>query len=207
MSNAPPNPLASLLADMATQVSHRALSLDPACHDALTKLDGQILQLQCSMPQADAYLHIYDGQMNYFAGNVEQPHVLVRGPAPALIGWLLGNAPKPAEITIDGDLTTLESVRGVLRAYRPDVATPLADAFGEELAANLIGGLELGWRGLTSALQVAEREARATGQRFYTNDDAVADFAKRVDELRLRVDRLNARVHTVLDAHNQAERG
>lgn len=203
--NEPHRGLDSVLADVLADLANRSLDLDPASRARLTGLEGRRVQITTELPGAlgsrDFTLIVQGGRLRFFPHPPEAPHVVARGTPPDLLAWLVaGESPAGSRLVIDGDTTVLSELRAALAAFRPDFAQPLSRLVGDELAQNALGAAELALASLQSALQGAGSAVRDGAARTFVDRTAFEGFLDQLDDLRMRVDRLAARV----DAREQA---
>lgn len=191
--------LDSMLADVLADLANRSLDLDPASRARLSSLEGRQVQISMSLPpplgRRDFTLSVQGGRLRFFPHAAAAPHVIVRG-SPADLGtWLFGgeNAAR-ARLEIDGDSTVLGELRAALQAFRPDFADPLGRVLGREVAQTALGAAELALATLRSAFEGASQAMRDGASRAFVDRRQAGQFLDELDELRLRIDRLAARV-------------
>ena len=191
--------LDSVLADALAELANSSLDLDPASRARLSGLEGRRVQISTDLAplgRRDFSLAVQLGRLRFFPHAPEQePNVIVRGSPPDLVAWLIaGENGARARLTIEGDTTVLAELRAALAAFRPDFGTPLSRVLGPDLAQAALGTAELALAALRSAFEGAGETFRHGTARTFV-DRAQADrFLDELDDLRLRVDRLAARV-------------
>ena len=181
------------LADIATRLSRQALQSDPVLAARLAQLQGNVVELQCTVPAATWHLQIEADQVRTVSGPAPHPQAVVRGSLPALSRWLLPGGGS-ADLEISGDQVLLMELADLLKSFSPDLAQPLNQLLGPELAGSLIGGAELGLQALQSLLEGAGRTVQKQATDTFVQRPQLNEFLDGVDELRLRVDRLAARI-------------
>lgn len=191
--------LDSVLADALADLANKSLDLDPASRARLSGLDGHRLQITADLPPPlggrDFALTVQAGRLRFFPHAPERPNVIVRGAPPDLAAWLIGGENAAGtRLTIDGDPTVLAELRAALTAFRPDFGRPLGDLLGAELAQTALGAAELALATLRSALEGAGRSVREGAAETFVDRAGANRFLDELDDLRLRVDRLAARV-------------
>ncbi len=188
----------AVLVDLLADLVNRSLDLDPASRARLGALEGTRVQLTVELGplgNRDLALAVTSGRLRAFARPAEAPHVILRGNPAAIGAWLLGADPNGVGgLTIDGDSTALAQLSEVLKGFRPDLAGPLERLLGAEGARTLLGSAELAFAGLRSALEGAGRSVREGAADAFVDRRQAARFLDDLDDLRLRVDRLAARV-------------
>jgi ubiquinone biosynthesis protein UbiJ len=190
---------AAVLADALTDLANRGLGLDPATAARLAALEGRRLRLEAELPgplgSQSVTLEIRDGGLHRPRHDDVPPNVIVRGRPPALLAWLGGvDAGAAGQIHIDGDSAVLAELRSALLGFRPDAEAPLAGLLGPDLARDLLGGAELAMATLRSALQGGTNAMRHSAGASLADHRQLDVLLDRLDDLRLRVDRLGARV-------------
>lgn len=192
MTSGPEAVLADLLADLA----NAGLELDPATQARLAALEGRSLQISTRLAplgERDLTLRVSGGRLRLHPHAVDAPHVIVRGDPSTLLAWLTG-ADEPGGLRIDGDSTVLGEFTAVLRTFRPDLGGPLARLLGPHAARDALGTAELALAGLRSAFQGARNSVRDGAGRTFLDRAGLDRLLDELDDLRLRADRLGARV-------------
>ncbi|NBC23025.1 MAG: hypothetical protein GVY21_06075 [Gammaproteobacteria bacterium] len=199
----------AVLADLLADLVNRSLALDPASRARLENLEGSRVQITAELPfgPRDLTLTVSGGRLRCFARSDDAPHAVVRGRPQDLAAWLLGSSANAArssagargstgagQVTIDGDTTVLGELSGVLREFRPDLEQPLSQVLGANAARTALGTAELALASLRSALEGAGRTARAGAAETFVDRRQTDRLLDELDDLRLRVDRLGARV-------------
>ncbi len=203
MATNPADAIGALLADIANAVSQQALATDPVLRSRLETLEGSTIEIQCVTPPATWALHVTGGSLRLASGAAAAPRAVVRGTALALGSWLL---PGPSDdVEIDGDALLLASLREILRDFAPDLATPLANALGSDTAATLLGTAELGLKSLQSALTGMRESLTTRSSAVFVQRPEFDELLDGIDTLRLRVDRLAARVRRHEDENRPDE--
>jgi ubiquinone biosynthesis protein UbiJ len=203
------NPIEELLASLATTVSNATLGLDPSSAARLAALEGKCLRLEIEGPgRAGALtntLLVRGGTLEWCSDHdAHRPNVIVTGPLPDIAALLLDGASRTdGRVTIDGDETLLADFGGLLKHFEPDLAAPVGQVLGRELADNLVGLAEAGIAFVRSAGETLEASIRDSARAAYLGDDDFALLLEQMDELRLRTDRLRERVHRLESAHGE----
>jgi len=213
--------LAKALGGLANRVSNQALKMDPATQAKLQRLAGHVIEIQCQQPaptlqptltwhitigsvapndptdprpdtETDTDPRAHDEAITVTAGAHDAPHAIVAAPAAELLTWLFTGTADKLQIT--GDATLLMELVEIGQAYSPDLATPLEAFLGPEVAQKVTGAAELGIASIASLLEGIGESVRNQSQETFVARNPFDDFLSNVDELRLRVDRLAARV-------------
>ena len=204
MSTAPRGPEA-VLVDVLADLANAGLDLDPSSHARLARLEGRRVQISTRLPplgNRDFTLTVTGGRLRCFAHAMDTPHVIVRGEPPALAAWLLG-AGSTGPLGIDGDAAVLGELTALLRDFQPDLGGPLERLLGAELTRTALGTAELALAGLRSALQGAGRSVRDGAVQTFVDRAGMDRLLDELDDLRLRADRLGARVGA-LEQHRKS---
>jgi ubiquinone biosynthesis protein UbiJ len=213
--SSPRSGLDSVLADALAELANRSLDLDPASRARLTALEGRQLQITVELPPSlrprDFALVVSAGRLRFLPHAPERPNVILRGSPPDLAGALFsgmaggmvggmaggmagGERGPGSRLQIDGDGSVLTELNAALRAFRPDLGSPLSRVLGAEFAQAALGTVELAIAALRSAFEGAGHAAREGAARTFVDRPQAERFLDGLDELRLRIDRLAARV-------------
>ncbi len=182
------------------RVVNQALELAPAGRKRLNELSDCVFALHCTAPPLEVYLQPGDGRvrlMGFYDGPVTAS---VRGVASDFAELVTAADPTAALINgnleLKGDSAPLIELQKIITALDIDWEAPLVDALGDvaghQLAQLLRGAY--GWgRQASSSLgrqldEFIHEEARLTPPRL-----EMEDFFRDVQQLGLRVDRLESR--------------
>ncbi len=193
--------LDSVLADALAELANASLDLDPTHRGRLSALEGRQVQITSPLPPPLGVRHfgltVTGGRLRFVPHAPEQPNVVVRGSPPDLIAWLLaGEQPARGRLSIEGDETVLAELAAAIKAFRPDFGTPLGNVLGQEFAQIALGAAELALATARSAFQGVRRTIRDEAVRTFVDRRQAERLLDEMDDLRLRVDRLTARVET-----------
>lgn len=216
------SPPEAVLARMLSGIGNQTLKLDPGSRPRLAELAGTCVRFDVippSLPSAGTpeprsiTLKVRPDGLDLEAGSTAQAHVVVTGTLPDIIGSFLAARTDPSHtgsLRIDGDEAQLQALADLFRALEPDVAEPLAGLVGREMADGLVGFAEAGIALLKSAAESVSSGVRQEATRVWVDNPAFQTLMDRFDDLRLRVDRLDARVRlreTEAEAQATAESG
>jgi len=185
--------LAQALGALANTVGGQALDMDPNTATKLREMAGSVVEIQCLQPPMAWHITVGVSSLTVATGEHEAPHAIVAGSPADLVGWLFGSASK--NLQISGDDTLLAELVEIAKAYSPDFTAPLGAMFGPGLAQTLMGTAELGLSSLVSLFEGIGESIKDHGQAHFVGDNQFDKFLNQVDELRLRVDRLAARIN------------
>jgi ubiquinone biosynthesis accessory factor UbiJ len=187
----------AVLADTLAELANLSLNLDPASRARLAALEGRRIQLNASFPEPlgprEFTLLIQGGRLRLFTHAQDAPNVIVRGAPADLVSAIFAGSDQ-ARLTIDGDATVLHEFSAALRDFRPDLGGPLSQMLGADAARAALGTAELAFAGLRSLLEGAGNTVRDGATRTFVDRAQAERLLDDVDELRLRIDRLGARV-------------
>lgn len=211
------NPLTSTLAALIESAANAALGTSGAARDGLAALDGQILLLEFSTlpsaPPTGIRIHCLAAEggtlrvMADTAHNTRAPTTIVRGTLPDLIAALFRDD-LPATVSIDGDERLLLALKRCFANLQPqwrerfeelvERMQGFAGASGAPLVQDLLGQAELAFDTLRTSLGdllgAGSASAGSAGARFWAQDSDLDDFATRLENLQLSIDRLQAQV-------------
>lgn len=186
---------AQLGAELLATLSNAILKLDPLSQPRLQELEGNLVRLDVTLPgrtEPDRLL------LEFEKASVRlQPcddcaaHAIVAGSIPDLLQWLMGGA--SGGLRFDGDTLLLEKLSGLMNGYQPDFAPPLARVIGDNAATALVGVVEAAGAAARSLLQTINGAAEETARQHYASPDELSRATETLEELALKVDRLNAR--------------
>ena len=178
---------------VATNIAAAGLSLDRNMHAHLQALEGRILQLESIAPELTFYVTVQDGRLT-ISGRCDAPaHVLVTGRGPEVVAWL-ANPGRTGSVSVEGDASVLMGFAAILRAFDPELTQPLSNLLASDAGQAALGTAELAVSALRSAAEgVGAALEQTAASRFVTKEDTTA-LLDVLDDLRLRIDRLAARV-------------
>jgi len=181
--------------------ANRALQLDPAAVRQLSELSGKVFRFECLRPALDLYLipeRSGLALLGYWDGDIDTG---IRGTAAEFAELAAAKDPAAALINgnleLEGDSAPLIELQRILAGLDMDWEAPLTNAFGDVAGHQLAQGLRglSGWGRQASASiarqleEFIHEEARLSPPRR-----EVEDFYADIELLRLRVDRLRARM-------------
>jgi len=193
MSSTPPE---QLLARMLGDVSNTALRLDPLSRARLAPLSGRCLRIDIlppgGGPARSLTVTVDDSGLLCRAGAEGTPHVILTGTLPDIVRRLTG-AEGGRTVRIEGDESVLAGLAELFTHLQPDLATPLATVLGRTLADDLMGLAEAGFAFFRSAAESVTTAARRDAADAFVDQSGFERLITRLEDLRLRVDRLDAR--------------
>lgn len=198
--------LLNALQTTLSQLSASALDCDPAIQQQLKPLVGQVIEIQCVQPTQTWHLVIHPTQLDFVCGQATTPNVVVRGSSRDILHALVtGDSGWPLEI--QGDTAVLIKLQALVKDFSPDLAKPLATVLGDRDAQRAAALFELGLTALGNLVGAARQQTHGAAQaqlvkRYSTEPEANAMHG-RLGALRLRVDRLQARLELFASAESK----
>ena len=181
------------LSQLFNVVADRAVQSDPEFAARLDRLDGRIVQIRCTDPQITWHLRIESSSIRFLPGSTDRPHVIVSGKLFELARWFSGDS--SVDVRIDGDDSTLIELLQTLSTYDPEFVGAVSQVIGKQATQEILRVAEMGLRGFQSLAQGVGESLKGQAAQRYVSEEDLEPLLSGIDELRLRVDRLSARVH------------
>ncbi|HEY5646409.1 MAG TPA: SCP2 sterol-binding domain-containing protein [Pseudomonadales bacterium] len=201
-------PPEQLLARLLEDLCNAALRLDPLSSARLVPLAGRCLRFDILPPGGGAArqltVRVHEQGIACAAGAGQTPHVILTGTLPDISRRLGGST--GGSLSIEGDEAVLADLAAIFTGLQPDLAAPLGNLIGRELADDLVGLAEAGVAFLRSAAESVTSTVRRDAASAFVNREGFDALLTRLDNLRLRVDRLDARTR-LLEQHGRAGDG
>ncbi|MGD8417676.1 MAG: hypothetical protein PVH91_11500 [Pseudomonadales bacterium] len=189
-------PLEQLLAGMLGEIGNFTLGLDPLSRARLSTLAGRSARFEITPPGGGPprplTLHVREDALVFRADADGESHVIVSGTLPDIVRALL-DQPGGQSVRIDGDESVLAKLAALFGDLRPDPAAPLGNLIGRDLADGLVGLAEAGVAFLRSAAETVSSSARQEATAHFVGQKDFESILTRIEALRLRIDRLDAR--------------
>jgi ubiquinone biosynthesis protein UbiJ len=183
------------------QALNRALQLDPRSPQQLATLEGKVFQLRCTSPELELFL-CPDASGIKLMGHWEADvTTAISGQARDFANLATATDPAAAlingNLALSGDSAPLIELQSILNGLDMDWEAPLVANLGDVVGHQLAQGLRglFGWGQQASSSFVRQldefihEEARLAPPR-----QEVEDFYQDLEQLNLRVDRLQARL-------------
>jgi ubiquinone biosynthesis protein UbiJ len=183
------------------------LAMDAAAPARLARLEGSLLGIHGTAPEVHLYLRVTRGRLRLSALSEDAPQASLHGPVSALLGLLLRresvHSLADSGVELRGSASVLRELQALLLDLDIDWEYHLGRLTGD-LPAGLVGrGVGAG----REALRKGTASARATVDDYLVHEsglfasrDEVAELAADSLELRLALDRLEARLHHLATA-------
>ena len=183
---------------LLNDLSERAIHLDPAAAKNFTSLTGQVIEIHCLEPALTWHLTLQESSIEVHAGASNNPNVAVTGKPLGLLQMLMTGATSET-VVIDGDAAVLMAMHTLAKDYSPDPAKLLDAWLGRETGQRAAALVELGMANLGELLTSTRANAHHATQNYFSERYATQDQGKglagRLDQLRLRIDRLEAKLN------------
>ena len=183
---------------LLNDLSERAIHLDPVAAKNFTSLTGQVIEIHCLEPTLTWHLTLQESSIEVHAGASNNPNVAVTGKPLGLLQMLMTGATSET-VVIDGDAAVLMALHTLAKDYSPDPAKLLDAWLGRETGQRAAALVELGMATLGELLTSTRANAHHATQNYFSERYATQDQGKglagRLDQLRLRIDRLEAKLN------------
>ncbi|MEM6709720.1 MAG: SCP2 sterol-binding domain-containing protein [Pseudomonadota bacterium] len=204
------NLLETVAGEILSGIANSGLALDPRTQAELAALDGATLRLEIVLPPQAIVIRVEGGALRIQPGSPATAQTVIRGSINDLLALLRGQQPS-ARLEVSGDPALLTRFEALLRSYRPDFdalvpeqspftsasassgATPGPAAFAEQLLGFVEEGLDSARRAATGVARQTQSELDARMQATLMTRSDVERLETAIDDLRLAVDRLEAR--------------
>lgn len=193
----------------AEQGLNRVLRLDPTALPRLARLAGRIIEIDCSAPAMQLFVLVEEDGLRLASSWAADADCRLRAPASSLVRLLVSRQKTAVlhepQVSIDGDSGVLMSLAEVLQDLELDWEYEASRWLGP-VSAQLLG---TGVRTPTRWLRESGDSLRQDLADYLTEEsralvgqqEAEARFSE-IDELKLALDRLEARIERL--AHNLA---
>ena len=183
---------------LLNDLSERAIHLDPVAAKNFTSLTGQVIEIHCLEPALTWHLTLQESSIEVHAGASNNPNVAVTGKPLGLLQMLMTGATSET-VVIDGDAAVLMALHTLAKDYSPDPAKLLDAWLGRETGQRAAALVELGMANLGELLTSTRANAHHATQNYfserYATQDQGKNLAGRLDQLRLHIDRLEAKLN------------
>ncbi|MEC8075164.1 MAG: SCP2 sterol-binding domain-containing protein [Pseudomonadota bacterium] len=183
---------------LLNDLSERAIHLDPVAAKNFTSLTGQVIEIHCLEPALTWHLTLQESSIEVHSGASNNPNVAVTGKPLGLLQMLMTGATSET-VVIDGDAAVLMALHTLAKDYSPDPAKLLDAWLGRETGQRAAALVELGMANLGELLTSTRANAHHATQNYFSERYATQDQGKglagRLDQLRLRIDRLEAKLN------------
>lgn len=183
----------------ASAVINRALAFDPATAQKLKRLNGRVLALDCSQPALAVFVCIIDGQVELWSQYGAKPDTRLSGSASQFL-HLLQHSQSPtalsdAGVTLTGSTEVMSELQSIIATLELDWEALIAKLSGDVIAHGISRGVRAAGSWLTSSHKELDRLINEYLQyeiETVPTAHELNQFAREVDDLRLRADRVAA---------------
>jgi ubiquinone biosynthesis protein UbiJ len=194
---------AGLLMALESAINN-SLTYDPATQQSLIELDGKVLHISFSLPAQSVYVLFVGNHVELWSLFESIPDTTLTGtPSAFLALWRArgrATALVDSGVVLTGDSAVLQQLQKISAALDIDWEALVAEHTGDVIAHQL-GRFA---RGANSWLRGARREAERLMSEFLQfegnavpSSHEVQGFCRDVDDLRLRMDRLQAGIDRI----------
>lgn len=184
----------------ASAAINRALALDPASQRRLVALNGRVLEIACSQPTASVFLTVVDGDVALWSAAGREADTVLAGSLSQLLA-LVSRISSPtalsdAGVSLRGDSQVVQQWQALLAQLDIDLEALVAKGVGDVAAHQLGRGVRAAGQWLTDSHRELDRlisEFLQYEVETVPTAHELSQFAREVDDLRLRLDRLEAR--------------
>lgn len=183
----------------------RLLNLDPLLKNDLAQLGDTVLAVHCSAPQVDCFLVIHGN------GADKDPEIRLTqawdgaidaslgGNALSLASLLTGSKDslQNSKVKVSGDMAKAQRLQSILSAANIDWEYHLSRLFGDVPTQTASNAAQKGMQQAKSSIDSLAQdldEYLHEEKRLLPGEIEVEEFYRRIDELKLRADRLAARI-------------
>lgn len=200
---------AGLLMALESAVNN-SLAYDPATQQALRALDGKVLHIACTLPQQSVYVLFVGEHVELWSLFEGAADTTLSGSASAFLNlWRARSKPTAltdSGIALTGDSSIMQRLQSISAMLDIDWEALLAEHTGDMIAHQLGQAM----RGASYWLRSARREAERLVSEYlqYENRSIptgheVQQFCNDVDDVALRMDRLEARLNAFLATRSE----
>ena len=192
------NPAATLLhtalGAWLEALGNAGVGLDPDGRAHLARLNGRSLVVAATIPDEAFTVRVTNGQLTVTATDDPRANVRVCGQIPTLLAALIDPDATLKGLTVDGDEAVLLEFRQFAANWHPRLPAAARDVLRTPFGNALQNAFELGTAFARSAAEAAQHSIADRAAGAYVAEQDVEPFLERLEALRLRVDRAEARM-------------
>lgn len=193
--------LTSTLCAPVEALINAVLKQDPASALQLQAYQGKVLRVECTSPmRLVAYLVVEDQHISLRSVFEEAPDAAISASAGSYTTLLMSNSQTDAlfspAIALSGDTHLVQALHRIIGGLEIDWEGHFATVFGDIATHQLaqLAGRAKRWGKSTRETLIDDVEEYLHEEaRILPSKSELAQFSTRVDELKLRLDRINAR--------------
>lgn len=186
----------------------RFIRLDPNYQTLLKPLAHKTVLLDLSSPSIALYLQFYDAHITISTEKTTTPQATIRcRPIDLMIQHLSPDSPKIGDITLSGNLKTVEAMQHFFRSLTLDWEEELSHFIGDPLAfkiGDIIQKNKEKTKALLPHLKEDIQQFLHFDRKLFPDKEALNNYHEDVDILRAKADRLTTRL-TRLENHTSRD--
>ncbi len=185
----------------AEELLNKALELDPASKNKLFGLSGKVFEVKCTSPEFSIFITIHEQGFllsPFFDGNSDAK---ISGKASGLLELLTSSDKEKVirskAIKLQGDTEAIQQFQSMLFELNIDWEYHLSKLIGDIPTQTLSEGLDfLGdfLKKTGTSIQSYIDEYAHNEANLFPHDEEIESFSQRINQLRLKVDRSEARI-------------
>lgn len=187
---------------------NQVIALDPAAGGKLAPLSGKVLRVRCELPLLTMNVLVDEKRLVLMGGDSLDADATVSGKGSALARLLLsgdnGNL-RDAGVSISGDTSFLSALQGVLKDLDVDWEYQLSKVLGD-IPTQALSDTLAGSRQFVSQSSANLRDDIDAWlheeKKIFPDSTELDAFYQAIDALRLRADRLEARINRLTTQTN-----
>ena len=197
-------PINQLSASMIQTIANRLLSLDAESNNQLKPFESKIIHIEISDLNLQYFFTFVNGQLKVTNSCEQEASASIRGELKAFLAAAASEHSSDSifkgELMFSGEINTAKQFQSFVQSMQIDWHEPLAKVLGDPIGHTFAVGLEKfsGW------LKTAVRSTRSDISEYLQEEARVTPtfceqqaFFGKVDQLRSRSDRLNARINNL----------
>ena len=176
------------------------LSQDSAARKKTLAMSGKVLRIQCEKPAISITIQVVEHRIFILQGDDLEPDSTISGKAHALMKLLMTRSTTSLHrdgITISGDTGVLGGLQEILQDLDIDWEYQLSNIVGDIPTQLIAGGMAVArnfFQTASSNFQEDIAQYLVNEKKLFPEEPELESFYHGVDNLRLRLDRLAARV-------------
>lgn len=177
------------------------LQTDPANQAKLAPLAGRVISIEIQEWPKPVFLTVTAGKIGLASEHEEAADIAIKGSAWPMLQLLKGSSPadvRQSGVEIQGDLTVAQQFSNIARTLDIDWEEKLSHWVGD-IAAHRIGRFV---RGTSAEIKVAQEQFSQAVTEYmkyesglFPAKEEVDDFLTEIDNVRLAMDRLEAKIN------------
>lgn len=201
----PINLILSAVLGKAETLLNKALTLDPTSNKKLTRLSGTTIVIKSVNPECSLFISVHEQGFSLspvITDITEKTDAEISGPSQELIKLLFakekGDVIRNKDIQLKGDITSIQELQNIFLELDIDWEYQLSKFIGDVPTQTLSDGIELLKSFVnqsTLSLKTNIDEYIHEEAKLLPSSNELENFYQRIDALRLRLDRSQARIN------------